>query len=67
MEGSVTLAVMWVCDNAARAHIDVEKAVNGTVSPEWRLPLRWWEGGGGVEWSESIVLIQRGEDAQSKQ
>lgn len=42
-EGSVTLAVMWVYDNAAWAHIDAEKAINGAVSPVERLPLRWGE------------------------
>lgn len=43
-EGSVTLAVMWVYDNAAGADIDEEEPINGAVSPVERLPL--WLGVG---------------------
>lgn len=43
-EGSVTLAVMWVYDNAAGADIDSEEPINGAVSPVERLPL--WLGVG---------------------
>lgn len=47
-EGPVTLAVMWVYDNAAGADIDAEEPINGAVSPVEKLPLRW--SGGGLGW-----------------
>lgn len=62
-EGSVTLAVMWVYDNAAGADIDSEEPINGAVSPVERLPL--WLGrlggcwGGGRGRKRRIIEIKK--------